>query len=133
MRNIQRLILISAVLFTAGYFFNALRAAGQTSVNANRNAKPPTSKDSTSKNKAAKVSYLKYCSKCHGADGRADTVAGEVTGATDFTDSEWQKEVDDARLITSITHGRGGMPAFEKKLTPEQVKILVAYIRAFKK
>jgi mono/diheme cytochrome c family protein len=60
-------------------------------------------------------------------------VAGQVAGATDFTDSEWQAEVDDRRLITSITHGRGGMPAFEKKLTPEQVKSMVTYIRAFKK
>jgi mono/diheme cytochrome c family protein len=42
-------------------------------------------------------------------------------------------KVDDKRFITSITHGRGQMPSFEKKLSKKQIELLSNYVRAFRK
>jgi len=81
----------------------------------------------------AKSLFNQRCSKCHGSDGRANTVMGEVGIAPNLTDRGWQRRVSDRRLTNSITHGRGGMPAFRNKLSQKEIKALVAYIREFGK
>jgi len=85
------------------------------------------------KAKETKKLYKQQCAKCHGADGAGDTTQGQVLGATDFRDAEWQERIDDQRLVNSIKHGRGQMPPFAKKLSQEQITSLLAYVRAFKK
>jgi mono/diheme cytochrome c family protein len=85
------------------------------------------------KAKEAKKLFKQKCLKCHGADGAGETAFGQIVGAADFTDSEWQKRVDDERLVNSITYGRGQMPPFGKKLSREQITFLLAYVRAFKR
>ena len=82
--------------------------------------------------KQAKALFKQTCIRCHGVDGRGETTQGEIVGATDLTRAEWQERVDDSRVLTSITHGRGEMPAFEKKLTTDQIKLLSAYVRTLK-
>jgi mono/diheme cytochrome c family protein len=49
----------------------------------------------------------------------------------DFASEEVQK-MSDADLTDAIAKGKGKMPAY-KTLTPDQVKDLVAYVRAFGK
>jgi mono/diheme cytochrome c family protein len=83
--------------------------------------------------KDAKKLFKQSCVKCHGADGAGETAFGQIVGAADFTDSEWQKRVDDKRLVNSMTYGRGQMPPFGKKFSKEQIISLLAYVRAFKK
>ncbi len=52
----------------------------------------------------------------------------------DFTDKAWWKDgVEDERLIKSVRNGKGGMPKFEKKLTGQQIALLVTYVRRFDK
>ena len=75
--------------------------------------------------------FNQRCAKCHGADGRAKTLMGEISEASDFTDRKWQESVSDKRMTNSINQGRGSMPAFKNKLSQKQVKALVAYIRRF--
>jgi cbb3-type cytochrome c oxidase subunit III len=87
---------------------------------------------SPTKTKAAKKLFSQKCAKCHGSNG-AGTTYGQIVGATDLSDAAWQEKVDDQRVITSITHGRGQMPAFEKKLSEEQIELLANYVRAFRK
>jgi len=72
-------------------------------------------------------------SDCHGSDGTGNTTLGQIVGATNFTDAEWQERVEDKRLVNSIKHGRGQMPAFGEKLTDEQIYSLMSYVRTFKK
>lgn len=123
----RRLALISVLLVSIGYFVNRPMSMAQTQSTPTPSAALPAKKA-----KQAKTLFKQYCAKCHGVDGRGETTDGEVLGVPDFTDSEWQEKSNDIRLINSIKHGRGEMPSFENKLSQEQTKILVAYVRAFR-
>jgi len=92
----------------------------------------PHSQSSAAKTKEARKLFKQKCAKCHGSDGAGNTTYGQIVGATDLTDPEWQKRVADERILNSITHGRGQMPAFDKKLTSEQLMLLSVYVRSFK-
>jgi cytochrome c6 len=68
------------------------------------------------------------CAMCHGADG-----AGKPAMKTrDFSSADVQKQTD-AELTAIITKGKNKMPAYETKLTKEQIAGLVAHIRTFAK
>jgi len=82
--------------------------------------------------KKPKSLFRQNCVKCHGLDGKGQTTAGELAGAPDFTDPEWQEGFADSQLKNSITHGDGQMPAFGKKLSKAQINSLVRYVRAFR-
>ena len=81
--------------------------------------------------------FNKNCARCHGADGRGDTPAGHIYQTPDLTDSEWWKKnsgITNTRTLRSVvTRGKGGMPAFGKKLTPAEIKSLVDRMRRFRK
>lgn len=66
--------------------------------------------------------YTQNCASCHGANGGGGygkKLAGVV--ATNYPN------IDDQ--IALITNGKGGMPAFGKKLTPEQLTAVSRYTR----
>lgn len=79
----------------------------------------------------AEATYKAKCASCHGPDGKGETPAGKAMKAKDFASAEVQK-MSDAEFSDAITKGKGKMPA-SKTLTPDQVKDLVAYVRAFGK
>lgn len=82
----------------------------------------------------AKTLFAEKCARCHGADGRGKTVVGDMLNVPDFTDEKfWKEDRGDARLITSVTEGRGEMPPFGRKLTRREIAALVAYVRRFNK
>jgi mono/diheme cytochrome c family protein len=68
------------------------------------------------------------CTMCHGTDGK------KMAGTKQFASPDVQK-MSDEELTATITKGKPEkkMPGYEGKLTPEQIKALVAYIRSFKK
>lgn len=76
--------------------------------------------------------YKAKCAMCHGADGTANTPGGKALKARDFHDAEVIKATD-ADLILAITNGKGKMQAYNKQLSAEQIKGLVAYIRNIQK
>ena len=74
------------------------------------------------------------CARCHGEDGRGQTVIGQMVGAPNFTDENWwNEEKDERRFVRSITEGKGEMPAFGKKLTRAEIRALAAYVKTFRK
>ena len=77
------------------------------------------------------------CARCHGADGRGNTPLGHTYNAPEFTDAEWWRKHSDitstGQLVSIVNHGKGGMPAFGKKLKPSEIKLLVNYVRRFRK
>ena len=75
--------------------------------------------------------YKSKCQVCHGADGKGDTPAGKKLGAKDFHAPEVTK-MSDAELIEVTKNGKNKMPSYDKKLTDDQIKQLVKYIRTLK-
>ena len=80
---------------------------------------------------AAEATYKAKCAMCHGPDGKGETATGKMMKVKDFSSEEVQK-MSEADLTAAISSGKGKMPPY-KTLTAEQVKDLVAYIRAFGK
>jgi mono/diheme cytochrome c family protein len=73
--------------------------------------------------------YKAKCAACHGADGSGNTPAGKSLKLRDLRSPEVQKLSDD-ELTQVITDGKGKMPAYKGKIPPDQIKALVALIRA---
>lgn len=90
------------------------------------------SQASPAKTKEAKRLFKQKCAKCHGQDG-AGSNYGQIVGATNLSDPEWQQRADDKRIFNSIKHGRGQMPALGEKLTEEQITSLILFVRTLKK
>jgi mono/diheme cytochrome c family protein len=78
---------------------------------------------------AAKI-FGKSCSPCHGKEGEPSAVFAKQ-GVRNFKDAAWQKATPDAQIEKTIREGKKGtmMASFEKQLSPEEIKGLVAYIR----
>lgn len=72
--------------------------------------------------------YKSKCAMCHGPDGK-----GKMAGTKDLGSAEVQK-MSDADLTATLNSGKPPkMPAYKGKLTDDQIKSLVKYVRAFKK
>ena len=71
--------------------------------------------------------YKTKCMSCHAADG-AGTPIGKKMGARAFHDPEVAKQTDQ-QLNDAIVKGKNKMPKYEGKLTADQIKLLVAYVR----
>jgi mono/diheme cytochrome c family protein len=72
------------------------------------------------------------CASCHNADGKGNpAMKTSMKDLPDFTDAAWQKKETDAELIETIKNGHKPMPAYKDKLSDDQIKALVAYVRKF--
>ena len=87
----------------------------------------------------AKGNWNANCVPCHGADGTANTPMGKKIGAKNLTDPKVQAEFTDAKAMQLIkegakdAQGKTTMKAFGGKLTADEIKALVAYVRTLKK
>jgi len=68
------------------------------------------------------------CAMCHGADGAGKTMMGEKLKIPDLHSFDVQKK-SDADLTGTIAKGKDRMPAYEGKLSKEQIDLLVGFIR----
>ena len=85
-----------------------------------------------------KETYDKSCAACHGKDGKADTAAGKKLKAKDFTDAKVQAGMKDEEMIKAIKEGikegdKTKMKGFGDKLSDDEIKQLIAYVRSFSK
>jgi len=86
----------------------------------------------------ARTNWTNNCAQCHGPIGRGDTKMGKMVGAMDLTDPKKQASFTDAQAATAIKdgikqNGKTTMKAFGGKLTNDEIKALVAYVRSLKK
>jgi cytochrome c553 len=85
----------------------------------------------------AKATYEKDCAKCHGKDGKGQTMMGKKQGAKDYTDPKVQEELKDDVAFKAIKEGytKDGKQVMKpaEGLSDEEIKGLVAYMRKFKK
>jgi len=72
------------------------------------------------------------CAACHGASGAGDTAMGKNMKIRDLGSADVQSQ-SDAQLTDIIAKGKGHMPAYDGKLSKDQINDLVKYIRSLKK
>lgn len=75
---------------------------------------------------AGKAIFQAKCIACHGANGK-----GIGAGKPDFTDAAWQAKESDEELLHVIANGHKMMPPFKDKLTEQERKDVLAYVRTF--
>ena len=76
--------------------------------------------------------YKAKCAVCHAADGSGDTAMGKKLEVQSFNAPAVAK-LSDAVFLEVTIKGKGKMPSYEKKLTDDQIKDLVKYIRGLGK
>jgi len=79
----------------------------------------------------AAANFKGKCAGCHGPDGKGDTPTGKALKVRNLASDEAQKQ-SDADLAGIITKGKGNMPSYDKKLTDDEIRALVKYIRSLK-
>ena len=78
-------------------------------------------------NLAAELGKPKFaaCAACHGADGKGN----QAIGAPNLTDKVWLHGWGEDAVIAMVNNGKTNvMPAFEARLSPEQIHVLAAYV-----
>ncbi|HET7183857.1 MAG TPA: cytochrome c [Terriglobales bacterium] len=80
----------------------------------------------------APATFKTKCAMCHGADASGNTTMGKKFNIPDLRAPEIQKKTK-AELGTAIAKGKNKMPAFEGKITADQVNELAAYVHQLKK
>ncbi|HEX8455882.1 MAG TPA: c-type cytochrome [Pyrinomonadaceae bacterium] len=80
---------------------------------------------------AARVTYNAACVRCHKETGEGGVVEMGEDGTLkvpSFKEGHTLHHTD-AQFARQIAKGGDGMPAFEKRLTPEQIGALVRFVR----
>jgi cytochrome c6 len=78
------------------------------------------------------VTYKDHCSACHGSNGAGDTMLGKNLKLRSLASDEVQTKSDDD-LARIISKGKGRMPAYDRKLSKDQIGDVAKYIRSLKK
>lgn len=87
----------------------------------------------------AKQTYDQMCAGCHGTygDGKEGTKSGFVPRVPTLAKKEYMDEVPDDYLFLIIKKGgaymgkMAAMPAWEKRLSDDEIRSIVAHIRTF--
>ncbi len=74
--------------------------------------------------------YKAKCASCHGPNG--DGAMAKKLGSKDLNSDDVQKQ-SDADLIKTVTDGKGKMPSYKGKLTDDQIKDVVKFVKTLKK
>ena len=72
--------------------------------------------------------YRFACAQCHGLDGTSMNPSGERLPGRVLADRKWLGKQKDEDLLQSILKGKGAMPSFKHKMTPEEAKRLLTGI-----
>ena len=78
-------------------------------------------------NLAAQLGKPKFavCAACHGAEGKGL----QAVGAPNLTDKVWLHGWGEEAITQMVNNGKQNvMPAFETRLSAEQIKVLAAYV-----
>ncbi|HEY0725590.1 MAG TPA: cytochrome c, partial [Pyrinomonadaceae bacterium] len=71
-----------------------------------------------------------HCASCHGKDGSGNTTMGKKLGVKDYTKDQG---FSDAEAEKIILEGKDKMKAFKGKISEDDAKALVKYVRGLKK
>ncbi len=77
--------------------------------------------------------YKKNCAACHGADAKGNPAMAKMfkvePGALDLVDEATLAKSDE-EIAKMLTAGKGKMPAFKAKLTGDEIKALINFLRS---
>ena len=138
-RTVKRLVTTGLGLFVFTFLLVPTSISGRRSASVLSLEPEAARPKAQSKRKASATEdlYRTNCARCHGADGRGDTPLGHTYNSPDFTDNAWWQKHSDITstksLVSIVMNGKGGMPAFGKKLKSAEIKALVNYVRKFRK
>jgi cytochrome c6 len=102
----------------AALFLAAAAACSAAQGNSPTEAKPAAF--TTDDIAAGSVQYNRTCAQCHGRNM-------VNSGTTSYDLRRFPVDQLD-RFLLSVNKGKGNMPSFETALTPEQIKVLWAYV-----
>ena len=122
----------SSLLVAAGLLLVIVSACkmNQTSSSNTGKSDPPAS-STQDQFAAVRGTYEKECRSCHGPTGQGGPVKledGTKLKVPSLREGHALRH-DDAEYLKQITKGGDGMPAFDKKLTAEQMNGLIKMIR----
>ena len=73
-----------------------------------------------------KTLYDTKCAQCHGKDGMAKPPG---KGSKNFNDPAFQSAWSEAAIAKITAEGKGKMPGYGSKLSPEQIKAVAAHVK----
>ena len=114
MRKLVKLSAVTAFVLLGIFILSTSRTRATTASAAFESAASPRSL------------YVQNCARCHGSNGKAQTSLGRRLEADDLTTST----ASEAKVVRTITNGRGKMPAFRKKLSAAQIQLLAGYVKS---
>jgi cytochrome c551 len=135
MRHLKLALLISAITtFAAACASTNTTVIPGNSNAANTNATPASAANATPASDefaSARATFKAVCASCHQENGEGGTVEFDEGGTLKVPSFKTGHGLThtEAQFARQIAKGGDGMPAFEKKLTPEQINGLVRYIR----
>ena len=79
---------------------------------------------------SARANFAKHCVACHGAEGEVGvkTVDGKKLKVPSFSTGHALKHTDED-FVEQIMKGGDGMPEFKDKLSPDEINLLVRFVR----
>jgi len=73
-----------------------------------------------------KTLYDTKCAQCHGKDGIAKPPG---SGSKNFNDPAFQSAWSVESIAKITSEGKGKMPGYRSKLSPEQIKAVAAHVK----
>jgi len=132
MKHLKLALLISAVITFAVACASTNTTVSTNNTNTARTASTPVAAIPASDEfAAARSTYNATCVRCHKENGEGGAVEldeGVTLKVPSFKSGHGLHHTD-VEFARQIAKGGDGMPAFEKKLPPEQINGLVRFIR----
>jgi len=73
--------------------------------------------------------FERKCASCHNTNGDGKTVTAGRFPYANLVDGVWRSDGSDAAIERQIREGHDPMPKFEGKLTDEEIRQTVTYVR----
>ena len=132
MKHLKLALLIFAITtFAAACASTNTTVSNNTTNTTNTASTPVAATPASDEFAAARSTYTAACVRCHQANGEGGSVEFDEGGTLKVPSfkSGHGLHHTDIEFARQIAKGGDGMPAFEKKLTPEQINGLIRFIR----
>jgi cytochrome c6 len=89
----------------------------------------PVGDETTGDLAAGRRIFERKCASCHNTNGDGKTITGSRFRYANLIDGVWRSDGSPEAIERQIREGRDPMPKFKGKLTDEEIRQTVAYVR----